>query len=601
MKLLTVLTLLVSLTFRVSFTQETKHIKALKKEYEKSLKKKDGEKSANLAYEVGLQYESFHQDLQALEYFNKTIKHKSLDPHVMYAAYTKSGKIYFKQGEYKSSAQCFEQSVFLALQSKKTNDVIFSRIDLGLSLFKQKKYKKSIEELEDAARLSEENQLNDLALHSYDLLIQVAKKSHKTKKLVVYQEKYNFFDHLMSEQIASDAGEEASEARKEKVETERLLHEKNEELISQSWDLFNQQIELDQMSDSLNHAKELARLQNIELDLMKAQDALQQSELKEVKAEQRFQSLVITAVAIFALFISGLSILIYKNLNIHKKARLQIERKNQAISRQNQLIEDQKAEIEEDHEKIRASISYAQRIQQSALPLEEDYNNMFPKSFVFYQPRDTVSGDFYWMHKVKNSDEVLLAAIDCTGHGVPGAFMTMIAYNLLNRIVTDEVYSPEKILIRLHQEVQKSLKQEKTNNQDGMDMTVASWNPKTSKLKFSGAKNPLVLVKDGEFVATKGSKCSIGGTRNMGFVEFELHKYDLSHGDRFYMYSDGIVDQFGGEDGRKFMSKRFKQVLFESSKLGIKEQGAFVEQTIKNYMGDSYKQLDDIVVLGVEV
>ena len=266
-----------------------------------------------------------------------------------------------------------------------------------------------------------------------------------------------------------------------------------------------------------------------------------------------------------------------------------------------QQVEEQKVEIEKDHEKIRASISYAQRIQQAALPLPELYDSLMPKNFVFYQPRDVVSGDFYWMHHVKNSDERLIAAIDCTGHGVPGAFMTMIAFNLLNKIVHEEIYSPDLILSRLHKEVRKALKQDQTENQDGMDMSIVSWNPVLKTLKYSAAKNPLVVIQGEELVTVKATKYGIGGTRTEDSIEFELVKMDLQPGNRFYMYSDGIVDQFGGELGRKFMSKRFKNLLLESKDKSIENQGALVEQTIKDYMGDKYSQLDDILVLGVEV
>lgn len=584
----------------ICFGQEQKHLNELLGRYTTAVNGDEKLKSSLLAYEIALQYESFHSDEQALYYYEIVVELAQNNQEELFYAFSRSGKILFKKAAYKKSRDFFERAIALAKEKGNKEDYIFSIIDLGLSYFKLKKYKKSIHFLEQSAKISESFELYDLVLHAYDLLIQVAKKSHKNKKLIVYQEQYNFYDHLLSEKINLEVSEKVNLAEYKRKQTEKLLHQKNEELISQSWDFFNQKEELNQISDSLSYAKELTKLQETELKLIKIKDRLHLVELKEVKAEKSFQRLVISVIASFALFLTGLSFFIYKNLKIHKKARLQIERKNQAISRQNVLIADQKKEIEIDHEKIKSSISYAQRIQESALPISAEFSEFFPKSFVFYQPRDLVSGDFYWVHSIRGTDEVLLATIDCTGHGVPGAFMTMIAFNLLNRIVFDEVFSPDEILMKLHLEVQKALKQEKTKNQDGMDMTLLSWDKSSKVLKYAGAKNPLLIIKNQEMEIVKASKCSIGGTRTISKVDFDLHEIQLNAGDRFFTYSDGVVDQFGGEHGRKFLSKRFRQLLLDSKNMRISEQGSHVKKVINAYMGARFAQIDDIVVIGVE-
>ncbi len=584
----------------VLFGQEQKHLNALLGYYSNAVTEKQTTKSSLIAYEIALQYESFHDDDQALYYFEIVVRFAQVSEEELFYALSKSGKILFRKGDYKKSLLFFEQAIELAKVKEKKEGYVFSTIDLGLSYFKLKKYRKSLQILEESANLSEDFELYDLALHAYDLLIQVAKKSHKNKRLIAYQEKYNFYDHLLSEQVTQQINEKVNLAEYEIKHTEKLLHQKNEELISQSWDLFNQQEELEKVTDSLSYAKELTKLQETELKLIRIQDKLHLVELKEIKAEKSFQRLVITVVTSFSLFITCLSFFIYKNLKIHKKARIQIERKNQAISRQNILIADQKREIEIDHEKIKSSISYAQRIQESALPISGEFSEVFPKNFVFYQPRDLVSGDFYWVHPIKGTNEVLLATIDCTGHGVPGAFMTMIAFNLLNRIVLEEVFSPDEILQNLHLEVQKALKQEKTKNQDGMDMTLVSWDNSSKVLKYAGAKNPLLMIRNGEMEIIKASKCSIGGTRTIAEVKFDLHKIQLNAGDRFFTYSDGIVDQFGGEYGRKFLSKRFRELLKDSKKMKISEQGDYIKKVINTYIGSDFTQIDDIVVIGIE-
>ena len=263
---------------------------------------------------------------------------------------------------------------------------------------------------------------------------------------------------------------------------------------------------------------------------------------------------------------------------------------------------------------MKASINYAKRIQDADLPLSKHIKSQLPDSFVFFQPRDVVSGDFYWHYNPMGSgiasneiqqdhknNQVLLAAIDCTGHGVPGAFMSMIAFNLLNKIVVKGFLDPQEILYKLNKEIRIALKQQETNNLDGMDMAICAIDKKKQLVTFSGAKNPLVYIKNNKLHYIKGSKYPIGGAQTKENVKYSSHEIPFEEGDVFYMYSDGVIDQFGGDDGRKFMSKRFKNLLLKNHHLPMKEQKSLIEKAMSDYMGTTHKQLDDMLVIGFKM
>lgn len=273
-------------------------------------------------------------------------------------------------------------------------------------------------------------------------------------------------------------------------------------------------------------------------------------------------------------------------------------------------VEERTEELSDKNFKITSSINYAKRIQEVVLPPQAQITSQLPEAMIFFKPRDIVSGDFYWFAEIPSkpdaeqdtvsstSKKFVLAAVDCTGHGVPGAFMSMVGNAYLNQIVRLQgLTSPEKILDALHLNIRKDLKQKETNNRDGMDLALIVFDSEAKTLEFAGAKNPLLYVQDGELHEVKGDKFPVGGYAHEQEQSFKKHVIDVSKPTTFYIYSDGFQDQFGGHKGRKFMSRRFKKMLLEMHALPMEEQKQQLEQQLQEWM-QGHKQVDDVLVIG---
>lgn len=267
-------------------------------------------------------------------------------------------------------------------------------------------------------------------------------------------------------------------------------------------------------------------------------------------------------------------------------------------------IELQKESLSRIHQSLTDSISYAKRIQEAMIPSEEAVKQIIPESFVYYRPKDIVSGDFYWTYRSLN--KVFLAAVDCTGHGVPGAFMSIIGYDLLKNIVEiQEEHYPERILNKLSREVALTFKKNgqdaslnKQSIDDGMDIALVMLDEEKQLLHFSGAMNPLYIIRDNEIMTYKGDRFPIGysdGERELSYTRQEIKVYP---NDVIYLFSDGFADQFGGPEGKKFKYRRFRHLLLNIHKLPIDDQKAILHQKMEEWMGTEYEQVDDILLIG---
>jgi serine phosphatase RsbU (regulator of sigma subunit)/predicted PurR-regulated permease PerM len=269
-------------------------------------------------------------------------------------------------------------------------------------------------------------------------------------------------------------------------------------------------------------------------------------------------------------------------------------------------IEVQHKEIEKKNRNITNSLNYAKRIQHAVLPHVEQLNQSVNDYFILFKPRDIVSGDFYWFANVGH--RTVIVAADCTGHGVPGAFMSMAGCAYLNQIVyLQGVTAPDKILYHLHQNIKKEFKQDNKENRDGMDLAICVVDKQQKIIEFAGAKNPLVYIQDGEIYEIEGDKMPVGGI--IRGVERKYTKHTVSYASTnqspsfFYMFSDGYPDQFGGEEGKKFMKKRLKE-LFLSITLEhqqMRKQKEILDMTLKEWVGNTYDQVDDILVVGFKM
>lgn len=294
---------------------------------------------------------------------------------------------------------------------------------------------------------------------------------------------------------------------------------------------------------------------------------------------------ILLIVIVFILILSQTRILI--------KTRKLLNEKEQAF----ELIELQKVELETKDKNITDSLIYAQRIQEALLPSETYFRKHFAESFILFKPKNIVSGDFYWIGE--KGEKIFIVAADCTGHGVPGALMSMIGLKIIETTINEEnIELPSKILAVLNKALEKTFSREKnigTIIRDGMDIGLCVIDKKRKKMEYAGAFFPLYLIRDESLIETTADKIIIG--MNPDAVPYTDHEIDLHEDDIFYLFSDGYVDQFGGSENKKFMYRRFRYLLMTIHSFPVDDQKAILGENIKTWMGLN-EQVDDMMVIG---
>jgi serine phosphatase RsbU (regulator of sigma subunit) len=308
-----------------------------------------------------------------------------------------------------------------------------------------------------------------------------------------------------------------------------------------------------------------------------------------------------------------------ENAELHQKVNRELANKVKErtleIEQQRDIVINQKNQIETINTEITDSIRYAKYIQTSVLPKPEQLESLLGDHFILYKPKDIVSGDFYWTSNIEN--KTIIAAVDCTGHGVPGAFMSMLGITLLNEIINKEyITHPGVILRRLRKEVINSLKQkgERGEQKDGMDIALCTLDLENMKLQFAGANNPLFIIRESNLEQVgelrnelpggdrlyeiKGDLMPIGIYDRM--ENFTSHEIDIFKGDTFYLFSDGFPDQFGSPDRKKFGYKQFRELLLKNNSASMTDQKNMLEKTLIEWMGIN-SQIDDILVIGFKI
>jgi len=375
------------------------------------------------------------------------------------------------------------------------------------------------------------------------------------------------------------------------------------EISVQKQTIMVQQQEVQVQKDTLTNQKEKIILQLARIDdqLKKIND--QESKIKVQLATLEKQKLILYFVILALLLVSFLGYYIYRGYKIKKEANIRLEEKNRTISLQKDEIEKQRDiaaaqrdQIAYQKKHITDSIMYAKRIQTALIPSLELFSDKL-QHFVLYKPLAIVSGDFYWVSSQGNVQIIISA--DCTGHGVPGAFMSMLGVTMLNEIVNGKhIIMPDQILENLRQGVIKSLNQvaEEDSIKDGMDIAVCVVDFDKSLLWYAGANSPLYLVRGGELIHYRADKMPVAIHYKMG--PFTLNKIDLQKGDAFYIFSDGYADQFGGPKQKKYMSMQLKQTLVAMAGKPMLEQGERLNEIFEEWKGDN-SQVDDVTLIGV--
>ena len=511
---------------------------------------------------IGIIYQNLEQKQKAKKYY-----HKSLDTlkkigakQSMLTTLVNLGDIYIDIKAYKKAGKYLNQSLEISEEIGDKSSKATALVNLAILNEKTKNYSKAIDYARKSLSLSEHLGALEEQQHIYQTLSNAYAALGQYKKAYSNQKKYkNVSDSIYTKEKHKQIAELEKKYKTEKKEQRNKLLTKQNRL----------------KSEKLQRQRALFIAGGIVLILLIALILI------VLKSRQRQKQ--------------ANKILLDKNEEI-KQQKEELESQNEYIKKQHNIVTKQKQHITD-------SINYASRIQQVMLPLNETMNTYLGESnyFVYYEPRDIVSGDFYWFKQIGQYS--VIVAADCTGHGVPGAFMSMLGISFLNEVVKEEksLY-PAQVLESMRNLIKSSLKQGNvdSNPKDGIDMALTVLDKKANKLYYAGAKSPLYYLHNGEIQEFKPTRTPIGFYwREKRFSQYTI---DLEKGDRFYLFSDGFIDQFGGQNGSKFMKRRFKQMLIDmnTQNIPMAQQKEHLRKRFNEWRGN-YNQIDDVLVMGINV
>lgn len=405
-------------------------------------------------------------------------------------------------------------------------------------------------------------------------------------------------NELSSETVATKFEEEETEKNEIIFEKAMLANTKSIEEIEQLSEEM-QLVEYKFKAQADEYEKEILQQKvkvlekEKELELTESKLTLSKAELSEEKAIKDKKEAQIIALLIGA--IAGVVIMIIFIFSNRTK-----QKKNRQLTLKNKQIENQKSEIEYKANLIDQSIQYAERIQNAALPSVDEFRTKFKNSFIYFQPKNYVSGDFVWYQEDENF--LYLAAVDCTGHGVPGAFMSIICNDILTESFTESKHPlPSHILETSNEKLKKRFAINADGYiKDGMDLALVRINKITGETIFAGARNSIYVVSDKKLKEHKGARRSVSSVDNILHtpkIDFYSNTFNLKKGDIIYLFSDGCADQKGGKNGKKMFYKPFKELILSISKLTLQEQRKQLESKFIQWKG-AYEQIDDVTVVG---
>ncbi len=572
---------------------------------------------------IGAVYEAMEEYEKAMEFFEKSIAIRiEIDVKKdIGESYTNIGSMYEKQKKYFQSIEFFNKSlelytaagfkagvanqyynlgkVYLALEDKEAYDEAFSKIEnineFDFTKFNDHNFAEEAEELlNKSLKINKDIKSKEGIATSYLGLKEIYKRKGEMKKARDYAEKaYSMAKEIGSAVLLKDASKSLFNLYKLNKEYDKSLtmyeeyilyrdslqNKENQKALIQHE--YRSQYEKQAATDSIEHLK-AQKIKEVQI-------SKQEAELKSKRIQQYALFGGLGLVVLFALF------MLKKNKQIQQQKK-EIEIQKNFAEEQQHFAENQKEELAHQHNQIRDSIDYAQTLQKAVLPSFEDVTNNFTNNFVYFQPKDVVSGDFFWTFAKKEIK--YLAVVDCTGHGVPGAFMTIVANNLLNEIVLENYSTPKEIIEELHKRIKVRIGGHKDAKvRDSMDLGLLSYDAKAKKVNFVGTHTSLYLVRNNKLQKIKGSKADIGYSDE---IKVEEHVVEVQENDMLYFHSDGFPDQKGGPKGKKFYYQPIRNKFEEICLLNLEEQKSIMKKTFNDWKGDN-EQLDDVCMIGIRI
>jgi serine phosphatase RsbU (regulator of sigma subunit) len=475
----------------------------------------------------------------------------------------KIGKIYLSNKEFDKAIEYYFSAFENYEKFDKQHEIALTYNELAKAYFGKNKPKLLKEYASKALEIGNNFELLDVKADAYSLLSQY------------YEIKKNIKKAFQFERMHSNVVDSISQAK----------------YISQSAEM--------QVSFEIQN-------QEKEIEILTKSEELNKITIRNQQLIAIVIGVVSTLLLFFAINLYKSNIARKRNNLLLTKQKKDIEDKNFELERQKDAIEEKNVRIQRINKNITGSINYASRIQQAMLPKPSTYLRYLKDVFVYFKPREVVSGDFYWFSRDEKQNKIFVAAVDCTGHGVPGAFMSLIGNTYLNQIVNaHHITEADLILNKLHENIRTSLHQAKNQSRDGMDIAlcVIDYNKKT--IDFAGARNPMIYIKNNELFQIKGDNMDIGGIQREKERRFTKQTIPLEENMQIYLFSDGFQDQFGGPDKNKFMRKNFKDLLLKIHKSDMMIQMQLLEETFNSWTtmedGSQLDQIDDILVIGLRL
>jgi tetratricopeptide (TPR) repeat protein len=542
-----------------------------------------GKESTEILLGLGNVYLAKGSVEQALKYYQDALnaaQNQKLKPDAAQAL-NNIGNIYNNKKDYEKGLQNLLQALELKEQyGAGKGEIANSLVNIGNVYCIKKDYDKALDYYTRTLKLSEESgNKNGLSLSQINIGMLYGKMGDFPKEIAFLQKGIVLAKELGRKDLLKDAYGELADAYSKQKEFEKAF---------QYHTLYSS------LKDTLlneTNTRSINELQTQYQTEKKEKEITLLTQEKEIEAVRLGRQRVLTYS-----ILGGLLLVLTGAGFITRSLRITRKQKH-IIERQKEVVEEQKGVVETKNKEITDSITYAKRLQKAILPRRRDIHMVFPVSFVLFLPKDIVSGDFYWMEKA--NDSILIAAGDCTGHGVGGAMLTIVCSNALNRAVKEfHLTEPGIILDKVRELVIETFEKSGSEIHDGMDISLASINKSSGEIKWAGANNPLWYIVGGLIKEQKADKQPIGKTDNP--LPFTTHTLKLTAGDSLFLFTDGFADQFGGPMGKKFKYKAFQELLSANATLAPKDQTSNLEEAFATWKGN-LEQVDDVCVIGIRL
>lgn len=559
-------------------------------QYAEKAKKKQG--ISAYAHNIALLYHQLAQYDMAIKYLKKSIQiDKEIKDYESAGIGSNSlGAFYRELNRIHEAEKLFNESIEFFSKINDKNNIAMPYKNLAAIEKIKKNYNKSLQLYEKAMEYQFISGNKSKLAQTYRNISHVYFEMKNTPKMLEYYEKSIKIAPLVEDEIDGNSllhfVSEAYANRNDFKSAYKAL------LIG--YDFYEDHYEQIDSIKAVERDKAFAEMATkYETDKKEKEIKIQKLENEKEKAASSRKTTIIYSFFICIILVLGLAFMFWRSYRVTKKAAVKIQL-------QKEQIELQRDEITYKNKEITASIEYAKSLQDAILPDELYIRKFLPENFILWLPRDIVSGDFYWFFERNGIN--YFAAADCTGHGVPGAFVSMTCHNILNAVVIDQQETdPGKILSKVHVAVANVFRKEGTLSQanDGMDISLVCIDQNNKKIKFSGAMNSSMLFQNGNGITLKADRYAIGGRTPLDY-QFSTQTLDYTKGDTLYMFSDGFKDQFGGTEGKKYMNARFVKLLETISTKNIDEQKGILATELNNWMG-KYERTDDILITGIRL